>query len=140
MGALLSSVSPLIMVGVVLAAFGGTYMAGDLHGRKMANENCEARVELAIQAMRTKEALAEKTADAQETKQETTDAVAEAKVEKQDEKLQAGITAGPCFVGPDADRLRAIWRVPTPKPNPFGHPAQRLKKLLHPTGGATSGG
>lgn len=126
-------IGPAAIAGIVLAILGGVYVAGDLHGRKMANENCEARVQKAIVSLHAKEDLAAKTADAEENKNAASDEASEKTLEKKNEALAAKVGTGPCLTGADADLVRGVWGVPIPHPKPSGlsGTAKRLKKVLH---------
>lgn len=132
-GLLAPFAGPATLVGIALALLSGVYLAGDLHGRKIANENCEARVQQAIVALHNKEDLAAKTARDEENKEAVTDKADEGKLEKNNEALAGQVGTGPCLTGHDADLVRGVWGVPIPHPKPSGlsGTAKRLKKVLH---------
>lgn len=132
-GLLAPFAGPATIVGIALALLSGVYLAGDLHGRKLANANCEARVQQAIVALHNKENLAAKTARDEENKEAAADKASEDKSEKNNEALAGQVGTGPCLVGHDADLVRGDWGVPIPHPKPdrLGSVTKRLKKVLH---------
>lgn len=117
-------------VGVVVLA--GVWINGDMHGRAMANANCEAGKVAAEKALHAKEQLAADTANVEDNKHAEQDQVSEAKVETKDEKFQTGVGPGPCFSGDDDKRLRDAWRVaPAPKkPSKSGPNPSHFKGLF----------